>query len=81
MLTRTALTMGALEELYNTLGALRSVKKGLDPEYLNDVQDLSKKMMEGLSKTTGEYRHNLDVKKPSEKALKKMIDAVPSSLS
>ena len=76
--------MGALEELYNTLGALRSVKKGLDPEYLNDVQDLSKKMMEGLSKTTGEYLHNLQKKKkkkPSEKILKKMIDAVPSSLS
>ena len=73
--------MDAMDELYNALGALRSAKKSLDPEYLNAVQDLSKKMMEGLSKTTGEYRHNLDVKKPSEKALKKMIDAVPSSLS
>jgi len=41
-------------------------------------------MMEGLSKTTGEYLHNLQKKKkkkPSEKILKKMIDAVPSSLS
>ena len=73
--------MDAIDELYNTLGALRSEKNGLDPEYLNDVQDLSKEMMEGLSKATGEYLHNLDVKKPSEKALKKMIDAVPSSLS
>ena len=73
--------MSVMDELYNALGALRSEKKSLDPEYLNAVQDLSKEMMEGLSKTTGEYRHNLDVKKPSEKALKKMIDAVPSSLS
>ena len=73
--------MDAMDELYDALGALRSEKKSLDPEYLNDVQDLSKEMMKGLSKTTGEYLHNLDVKKPSEKALKKMIDAVPSSLS
>jgi hypothetical protein len=73
--------MDAMDELYNALGALRSAKKSLDPEYLNAVQDLSKKMMEGLSKTTGEYLHNLDVKKPSEKTLKKMIAAVPLSLS
>ena len=73
--------MDAIDELYNTLGALRSEQKSLDPEYLNAVQDLSKKMMEGLSKTTGEYLHNLHVKKPSEKTLKKMIDAVPLSLS
>jgi hypothetical protein len=73
--------MDAMDELYNVLGALRSEKKSLDPEYLNAVQDLSKKMMEGLSKTTGEYLHNLHVKKPSKKTLKKMIDAVPLSLS
>jgi hypothetical protein len=39
------------------------------------------KTMEDLSKTTGEYLHKLEVKKPSDKTLKKMIDAVPSSLS
>jgi hypothetical protein len=74
-------TMDAIDKLYYALGALRSEKKSLDPEYLNDVQDLSKEMMEDLSKTTGKYLHNLHQKKPSEKALKKMIDAVPSSLS
>jgi hypothetical protein len=41
---------------------------GLDPEYLNDVKGLSKTMMEGLSKTTGEYLHNLYEKKPNKKA-------------
>ena len=39
------------------------------------------KTMEDLSKTTGEYLHKLDEKKPSKQALKKMIDAEPSSLS
>jgi hypothetical protein len=51
--------MDAIDELYNTLGALRSEQKSLDTKYLNDVQDLSKKMIECLSKTTGEYLHNL----------------------
>jgi hypothetical protein len=73
--------MDAIDELYIALGALRSEKKGLDPKYLNAVQDLSKQMMEGLSETTGLYLHNLDVKKPSKKTLKKMIDAVPLSIS
>jgi hypothetical protein len=73
--------MDAIDELYIALGALRSEKKGLDPKYLNAVQDLSKQMMEGLSETTGLYLHNLDVKKPNEKVLKKMIAAVPRSLS
>ena len=73
--------MDSIDELYNTLGALRSEQKSLDPEYLNAVQDLSKKMMEGLSKTTGEYLHNLHTKKPSGETLEMMIDAVPSSLS
>jgi hypothetical protein len=74
-------TMDAMDELYYALHALRSEKKSLDPEYLNDVKGLSKKMMEGLSKTTGKYLHNLNNnKKPSKQALQKMIDAVPSSL-
>ena len=74
-------TMDAIDELYYALHALRSEKKSLDPKYLNDVKDLFMKTMEGLSKTTGEYLHNLHEKKPSKQALKKMIDAVPSSLS
>ena len=56
-------TMDAMDELYYALHALRSEKKSLDPEYLNDVKGLSKKMMEGLSKTTGKYLHNLNNKK------------------
>ena len=51
------------------------------PKYLNDVKDLFMKTMEDLSKTTGEYLHNLPEMKPSKQALKKMIDAEPSSLS
>jgi hypothetical protein len=43
--------MDAMDKLYYALCALRSEKQSLDPEYLNDVQDLSKEMMEGLSKT------------------------------
>ena len=41
------------------------------------------KTIQILSKTssTGEYLHNLHEKKPRKQALKKMIDAVPSSLS
>ena len=39
------------------------------------------KTMEDLSKTTGEYLHKIEERKPSKQALKKMIDAVPSSLS
>ena len=73
--------MDAMGELYYALHALRSEKKSLDPEYLNDVKDLFMKTMEGLSKTTGEYLHNLHEKKPSKQALKKMIELVPSSLS
>ena len=73
--------MDAMCELYYALHALRSEKKSLDPEYLNDVKDLFMKTMEGLSKTTGEYLHNLHQKKPGEKISKKMIDAVSSSLS
>ncbi len=60
--------MDAMDELYYALHALRSEKKSLDPEYLNDVKGLSKTMMEGLSKTTGEYLHNLYEKKPNKKA-------------
>ena len=73
--------MDAIDELYNSLAALRREKKTLDPEYLKDVKDLFMKTMEDLSKTTGEYLHKLDEKKPSKQALKKMIDAEPSSLS
>ena len=73
--------MDAIDELYNSLAALRREKKTLDPEYLKDVKDLFMKTMEDLSKTTGEYLHNLHQKKPGEKISKKMIDAVSSSLS
>ena len=73
--------MDAIDELYISLAALRREKKTLDPEYLKDVKDLFMKTMEDLSKTTGEYLHNLPEMKPSKQALKKMIDAVPSSLS
>ena len=45
---------------------------------MKDVKDLFMKTMEDLSKTTGEYLHNLPEMKPSKQALKKMIDAVPS---
>ena len=73
--------MDAMDELYFALHALRSEKNTLDPEYLKDVKDLFMKTMEDLSKTTGEYLHSLPEMKPSKQALKKMIDAVPSSLS
>ena len=73
--------MDAMDELYYALRALRSEKKSLDPKYLKDVKNLFMKTMEGLSKTTGEYLHNLHEKKPSKQALKKMIELVPSSLS
>jgi hypothetical protein len=73
--------MDAMDELYFALHALRSEKNTLDPEYLKDVKDLFMKTMEDLSKTTGEYLHKIEERKPSKQALKKMIDAVPSSLS
>ncbi len=73
--------MDAMDELYFALHGLRSEKNTLDPEYLKDVKDLFMKTMEDLSKTTGEYLHKIEERKPSKQALKKMIDAVPSSLS
>ena len=73
--------MDAMDELYYALRALRSEKKSIDREFLNDVKDLFTETMEGLPETTGEYLHNLHQKKPSKQTLKMMIDAVPSSLS
>ena len=73
--------MDSIDDIYETLFVLRGAKKSLDPDYMNDVNDLSRKMMEGLLKVTGKYLHKLKKKKPEDDVLKKMIHAVPASLS
>ena len=63
-----------MEEPLHTLKLLNDAQHSLDPDYIKDV-------MEGLTKITGTYLHNLHQKQTNEESLKKMIDACPASLS
>jgi hypothetical protein len=48
---------------------------------INDIKDLARTMMNGLTQATGKALHRLKTSKPSEDTVKQMVVGIPSSLS
>eukprot|EP00979_Chaetoceros_neogracilis_P016416 scaffold8007_cov263-Chaetoceros_neogracile.AAC.7 len=48
---------------------------------INDIKDLARTMMNGLTQATGKALHRLHESKPSEDIVKQMVEGIPSSLS
>ena len=74
--------MNPLDELYNLLHTIKIInEKELDPAFLDCVNNIFKRTLTDLVESTEKYLHNFHDKRPSQTALKKMIDLFPSSLS
>ena len=71
-----------INNFFKTFKTLHSIKDELDTEYYDGLAEILNKAMQDVSDHTGKFLHKeLDEKELDDETLKKMITAVPSSLS
>lgn len=81
MATATASIDVSINHAVKTLGTLKSMKRDLDKEYFDDIEEIFRKSMEDVARCTALFLFEVLAKKSNLNIVKKMIDMVPSSLS